>query len=304
MVLVAIGLLGLSACSSGDRSNASNLNHPPVSAPLPDGKKLWERNCASCHGEGSLSAPSMAQIATAYSADQLKVGEFSRNMLNFLKNPSRETSKMLAAVEKYSLMPKLAIPEKDLEEIAKYIHQQSKVAPNAAPKTSQNANGEINYLLQGKEFALQTKATLSKNLLAAIEQKGSAGAVTFCNTRGIRLADSVVTSLKARIKRVSDKPRNAQNVASAEELKTIQTMKAALAAGHEAKPAFNDMGKKYIGYYPITTNAMCLQCHGKKEVEVKAETLAELKKRYPKDLATGYGENELRGIWVVEMEKK
>ena len=57
------------------------------------------------------------------------------------------------------------------------------------------------------------------------------------------------------------------------------------------------------GYYPITTQAMCLQCHGNPESDIAPETLSAIERFYPEDLATGYGENELRGIWVVEMAK-
>ena len=57
---------------------------------------------------------------------------------------------------------------------------------------------------------------------------------------------------------------------------------------------------KQNNYYPIVTNAMCMQCHGKKDLQIKPETLAAIGEFYPEDKATGYGENELRGIWVVE----
>jgi hypothetical protein len=57
-----------------------------------------------------------------------------------------------------------------------------------------------------------------------------------------------------------------------------------------------------IVYYPILTNAMCLQCHGKPEEDIKPSTLSKLHMLYPQDKGVGYEENELRGIWVVEME--
>lgn len=50
------------------------------------------------------------------------------------------------------------------------------------------------------------------------------------------------------------------------------------------------------------TNGMCLQCHGTIGQEVSSETFTKIKELYPKDRATGYGLNELRGIWVVEMD--
>jgi hypothetical protein len=46
---------------------------------------------------------------------------------------------------------------------------------------------------------------------------------------------------------------------------------------------------------------MCLQCHGKPNVDINEATLGQIEKLYPNDKAVGYGLNELRGIWVVEM---
>jgi hypothetical protein len=60
---------------------------------------------------------------------------------------------------------------------------------------------------------------------------------------------------------------------------------------------------KMVGYYPITTNAMCMQCHGDVNTQIKPEVLKNIQGLYSNDLATGYGENELRGIWVVTMDK-
>jgi hypothetical protein len=49
---------------------------------------------------------------------------------------------------------------------------------------------------------------------------------------------------------------------------------------------------------------MCLQCHGKPGTDLSETTIAKLSQLYPNDKATGYGINELRGIWIVEMNKK
>lgn len=59
-----------------------------------------------------------------------------------------------------------------------------------------------------------------------------------------------------------------------------------------------------IGYYPIETNDMCMKCHGTPEKQITSETLSKIKKLYPTDKAFGYSENEIRGIFVVEMNKK
>jgi hypothetical protein len=49
---------------------------------------------------------------------------------------------------------------------------------------------------------------------------------------------------------------------------------------------------------------MCLSCHGSVKQNISAETLKVINENYPDDKAIGYGLNELRGLFVVEMEKQ
>lgn len=178
--------------------------------------------------------------------------------------------------------------------------------------TTENAESKIpgehkhaaasNYMNTGQELAMKMKASLGEKLSSAIAENGVAGAVEFCNIEAITITDSVSQSLNAKIKRVSDKPRNPTNQAKEGELFYIDMCKQNLENGKELKPFISEDDKKMIGYYPIVTNSMCLNCHGTKD-KIKAETLAKINSLYPEDKATGYKENELRGIFVVEMDK-
>lgn len=163
---------------------------------------------------------------------------------------------------------------------------------------------KMDYLSFGKELAMQIKANLGKNLGMALSEKGAAGAVEFCNTRAIPITDSMSIVLNAKIKRVSDKPRNENNQANADELAYIQEWKDAKLKGEVFAPKVTEQNGKMIGYYPIETNAMCMQCHGEPIKQVNKETLSKISKLYPADKALGYAEGEIRGIFVVEMDKK
>ncbi|MBL0308568.1 MAG: DUF3365 domain-containing protein [Bacteroidetes bacterium] len=110
--------------------------------------------------------------------------------------------------------------------------------------------------------------------------------------------------LEAKIKRVSDQPRNTANAANEAELSYIKKWKEAKMIGEEQPPTVTEIDGKMVGYYPIITNQMCLQCHGKPNVEINTATLRRIKQLYPTDQAIGYAENEIRGIFVVEMNKK
>ncbi|MBC8882729.1 DUF3365 domain-containing protein [Flavobacterium piscinae] len=72
--------------------------------------------------------------------------------------------------------------------------------------------------------------------MEAIQQKGTMEALTFCNHQAIPLTDSIALHYKATIKRVSDKNRNPNNKANAEELKYITQFKKELANKKEIKP--------------------------------------------------------------------
>ena len=160
------------------------------------------------------------------------------------------------------------------------------------------------YLALGKSIATETQAVLAKNLMGAINKGRTEYALAFCNTNALTLTDSMAHALSARIKRVSDKPRNAGNQANEIELAYIQVLKNRMASGEQPAAKMNEIEGKMVGFFPIVTNQMCMQCHGKAEVNIKAATLQKINKLYPDDKATGYSDNEVRGLWVIEMDRK
>lgn len=158
----------------------------------------------------------------------------------------------------------------------------------------------------GFQYATSTKQTLGKNLIAAITEGGTVHALNFCNVQAIPLTDSMSAFHNATIKRASDKPRNPNNAANKEELKQIKHFKSLVAngkTGKEIQPNVKMEGDIVHFYYPILTNNMCLQCHGSKNKNIKPETLTQLADLYPEDQATGYRDNEVRGIWSIVFEK-
>lgn len=162
---------------------------------------------------------------------------------------------------------------------------------------------EKDYLSIGMTLAMTTKGQLGKNLMGTITKEGTDAALVFCNVNADLILDSMSTELNASIKRVTDKPRNINNQANEAELNYINEAKVILADGGTINPSMQEVGERMLGYYPITTNVMCMQCHGEAETQIKPSTLSEIKTLYPNDLAHSYSENELRGIWVVEFDK-
>ena len=145
-----------------------------------------------------------------------------------------------------------------------------------------------------KNIAEQTKKNLVGNLTKQISENGAEKALEFCNVNAIPLTQKLEAENGVMVKRVSDKNRNPDNAANETELKIIEQFKTQLAKKEELKATMENG----VFYAPITTNAMCLQCHGS-EKEMKPEVLAKIKSFYPNDKALGYKENELRGLMVI-----
>lgn len=162
---------------------------------------------------------------------------------------------------------------------------------------------EEDYRLHGQQLAMQTRSALGGNLRGALKNGGAEAAVSFCKTRAIPITEEMSAKLNATIRRVSDRPRNPDNSASEVEIELIRQFQAALARGDKPTPAVREVEDRMIGYYPIVTNGMCLQCHGAVGTDIVRDTHAVIQKAYPKDQATGYGSNEVRGLFVVAMEK-
>lgn len=160
------------------------------------------------------------------------------------------------------------------------------------------------YAAMGQQFVSATQSVLAKNLVEAINKDGPEHALEFCNINAYPLTDSMSQALNANIKRVTDKTRNPENQANDGELAHIAFLKTQLVNGEALTPKVIEQQERMMGYYPIITNNLCIQCHGKPNADVSAATLAKINSLYPSDQAMGYGVNELRGLWVVEMEKR
>ncbi len=275
---------------------------------------LMQNSCFACHSpdmtSGKRVAPPMFMIRNHYYDTLITKEEFIEKIITYVNNPSEELSIMPGAVRNFGLMPKQTFKEEDLKLIAGYIYDNDlqsdewyanweKFKKEVKPKMA-----EYSYEDMGLTYANGTKSQLGKNLLAAIKEYGAAGAVEFCNTRAITLTDSMASVYNVTIKRVSDKPRNQSNTANESEIAVINEMKKKLSNGEKPTPEIVEQDGKMIGYYAIETNKMCLQCHGNTGKEILPETSEKIKQLYPADKATGYGENQIRGIWVVKMDKK
>ncbi|WP_298499718.1 DUF3365 domain-containing protein [uncultured Algibacter sp.] len=300
------------------------------------GKKLMETNCYVCHSPSASHedriAPPMIAIKKHYISENTTKEEFITAMQTWIKNPNEEDAKMFGAVRRFGVMPKTHYPEKTIKEIADYMYDfdieepewfeahynEEKGKHNGQGMKKGNGKGfgngygkqqsrlqfqNLPYGERGLKYAITTKSVLGKNLMGSIQKKGILEALSFCNERAYPLTDSMSVLHDAIIKRVSDKPRNEQNQANTEELKYIETFKKVISNKEEPNPIVKELDNKVHVYYPITTNDMCLKCHGTPNKTIENKTFKKLKALYPKDKAIGYNVNEVRGIWSITFDK-
>ncbi|WP_020567899.1 c-type heme family protein [Neolewinella persica] len=299
------------SCGKSDSSSPELPVDQATLALIDKGEGLISTNCYSCHSataplEGGRLAPPMEAVKSHYLNDESTLDEFTSQLIRFVQKPSEAYSKMPGARKRFGLMPALPLPEEELRAIAAFIYYKDLEAPawleaHQGGKHGALANQEV-YVERGKKQAMETKAVLGKNLMAAVNAGGPENAVAFCNVRAIPLTDS--SSNVLRVQRVSDRPRNPDNAADSLQLVQIAEIRNDLDQGETDVYRMVEGEDVVTGYYPITTNAFCLQCHGKKGTDINSATISALEALYPDDHAVGYAANQLRGIWVVTMARE
>lgn len=278
-------------------------------------QKSMETNCYLCHSpnapesEGRVGPPMIA--IKAHYLEQFPTKElFVAAMVDFVQHPTNEQAILKESVTKYGLMPRQQFPEGLVEQIAAYLYDYQVEAPKwftfPTGKTYQQT-GKNNPLSPTKEVspeekalnvALATKQELGKNLMGAIQSKGTLYALEFCHEKALPITDSLAKLNQISIQRVSDKNRNPRNKANAIETVLIADFQKQISNQKEPQVVNQTIGNQNFYYYPIITNSMCIQCHGNKS-KISPEVLKKIQILYPNDLAVGYQENQVRGIWKI-----
>ncbi len=310
---------------SENKSNGSKEIAINTDSITQDAQKLLQTKCYICHDpEASHEqriAPPLAAIKARYLKDYTTKKEFTDAIWAFVEKPTKAKTKMRGAVNRFGIMPYQPYEEEEIRLLSNFIFDYKIEEPTWFKKHWEEDHGNGNYRQKGMNmsdkgqqekdykdkglsYANNTKKVLGKNLMGTIQKKGTVAALLFCNEQAYPLTDSLSNNYNAEIKRVSDKPRNPNNKASTSELEHINYFKNAIASGEKYDPIVVEGKEKINFYYPIVTNSMCLQCHGKIEANIQPEVVNILKSKYPNDKATGYTTNEVRGIWSIVFDKE
>jgi hypothetical protein len=163
-----------------------------------------------------------------------------------------------------------------------------------------NAERDAELLSLGDSITRIAFMELSAELTAAMSEKGVPHALQHCNTHALNITKEVSFRYKAAISRVSDRYRNQANAANEMETTLMKEYRQQILAGNKpVHQLIHTSDGKTIYYKPILLQPQCMVCHGSKE-QIGAENMLIIKNLYPGDLATGFKEGDLRGLWKVE----
>ncbi|MCS7019794.1 MAG: DUF3365 domain-containing protein [Cytophagales bacterium] len=179
--------------------------------------------------------------------------------------------------------------------------QQTNQAPNQAEN---NTSPAINFQAAGDSIVNAAQKAFVGALMKAIQERGTSGAVAFCNTHALPIADSLSRHYGCTIQRLSDRYRNPADRPQATDSIVIAAYQAQKAAGTPLETRLIEQDQQVVYYKPIILGMpTCLQCHGNPQTDIDASTLAVIRSKYPYDLAVGYKQGDLRGVWKIAFRK-
>ena len=151
---------------------------------------------------------------------------------------------------------------------------------------------------QAKGAVQKLGGTLKGELEAAMKAGGPVEALTVCQKRAPEIAKSVSDESGMQVSRVSLKNRNPNGAANEWQSKVLNEFDSRKAAGEDPNTlVYSDIVNNEFRFMKaIPTGQLCLTCHG---TNISPAVTAKLKELYPKDIATGYKEGDIRGAFVA-----
>lgn len=134
ILFLLLPFLFLQSCSKKQAGKEINQIEPISNmVKAPQGEKLMKVQCYVCHNPSTAMdnrvAPPMIAIRRHYLRSGMSQKEFVNAITTYVKNPSKETSKMPGAVQRFGLMPKMIFNEEELIQIANYLYENEPQKP-------------------------------------------------------------------------------------------------------------------------------------------------------------------------------
>jgi hypothetical protein len=163
---------------------------------------------------------------------------------------------------------------------------------------------EENYIEKGQSITKNVFSVLSQKLTENIAEGGIPQALEYCNIHALNITDSLSKVENVNISRLTFNTRNPENKATGTDSIVLSDYMALASKGLDIKPRIDIISDHEAKYYaPIYINAFCLQCHGKQGEDITHDDWNVIKQNYPNDLANGYVNGDLRGMWTVTIRR-
>lgn len=160
------------------------------------------------------------------------------------------------------------------------------------------------YLSKGKNITAKAFELLSSQLKSAIQEGGIDHAIPYCHLKAIVLIDSISEPYSVKVNRTSLQARNHENNPNELEREILIQFEEEFKSGKNLEPMVLAISKNEALYCsPIFLKPLCLNCHGTPGVDIAQNTLDLINQYYPNDNATGYQENDFRGMWSVTFKR-
>ena len=164
-------------------------------------------------------------------------------------------------------------------------------------------HSDTNAEIAAAKTAIKELATsLQSELKAAMQAGGPVAAIGVCNTKAMPITQKVATEQGMHLGRVSLRNRNPVNLPNEWQATVLEDFQRQKAEGKAIESlawseTVNVNGEQEFRFMKaIPTGKICLMCHGTEISPQIEQVLADL---YPADRATGYGEGDIRGAFVV-----
>ena len=168
----------------------------------------------------------------------------------------------------------------------------------SAASTLSFASTDVNVTKVGDEAIQKMIKTLKGAVMGAMKDDGPKKTAEVCSTNATDIEKSVNDSFNnITIKRATLKPRNPDNMATADEAKVLEEY----AKSNSKELVTVKVGEDhYKVYHPIYMMKMCVKCHGDDKARNK-EADAIIQAKYKDDKANGYKEGDFRGAFVADI---
>ena len=159
------------------------------------------------------------------------------------------------------------------------------------------------YSIRGDSIVKLTFDTLRSALQENMKEKGVAATIEYCNINAY-----AITSLYAKediiIRRTAEKYRNPGNAPDSIEKIVFERYTSLLKNKQPLENVVLESSGNIHYFKPIILQAMCRSCHGFAGSDIQPLVVEQIKRRYPTDMATGFSEGDLRGIWHIRFPPK